>query len=378
VKVLYVNHTATIAGGELSLLGVLETLPAAVDAVLATPLGPLADRASVRTVEVPPVEATFSGGVLGGVRSIATAARALRRVTAAERPDIVHANSVRAGLVASVARLHPPLVVSVRDCLPSSRVSRATRRLIHRRAALVIANSQYTAAAFPGRASTIVIYPGVDLGPYAAEVQPSIARAREDLGLDGVGPVLGVIGQLTPWKGQDDAIRILAALRERLPGAVLLIVGEAKFLRATWDNRAYERRLRELSGELGLDDAVRFLGDRQDVPRVMRALDLLLVPSWEEPFGRTVVEGLAAGVPVAATAIGGPAETLAGVESALLPPRQPTSWIEPVENLLGVDARAPAADARRREAAAQFSAERQTLRLVAAYEAVVSGSSTGE
>ena len=55
---------------------------------------------------------------------------------------------------------------------------------------------------------------------------------------------------------------------------------------------------------------MRFLGERDDVPDLLAAVDLLLVPSWEEPFGRSVVEAMAAGVPVLATDVGGPAEIL--------------------------------------------------------------------
>ena len=65
--------------------------------------------------------------------------------------------------------------------------------------------------------------------------------AREQLGV-GDGPLLGVVGQITPWKGQEDAIRALPLIRRVHPDAQLLVVGEAKFVAAAtrFDNRAYE------------------------------------------------------------------------------------------------------------------------------------------
>ena len=73
------------------------------------------------------------------------------------------------------------------------------------------------------------------------------------------------------------------------------------------------RRKRQMPGALvvnaDLEDRVVWLGEREDVPEIVRALDVLLLPSWEEPFGRAIVEALALEVPVVATAVGGPASS---------------------------------------------------------------------
>lgn len=100
-------------------------------------------------------------------------------------------------------------------------------------------------------------------------------------------------------------------------------------------NRSYPRRLQEIAGELGLGDAVRFLGEREEVPEILRASDVALLPSWEEPFGRVVVEAMAMGVPVVATAIGGPAEIIRdGVDGVLVAPRQPEALAAAITRLL--------------------------------------------
>jgi glycosyltransferase involved in cell wall biosynthesis len=139
-----------------------------------------------------------------------------------------------------------------------------------------------------------------------------------------------VVGQISPWKGQDDAIRILALVREQIPDARLRLIGSVVFSGGVaFDNHAYHRRLAELSVELGVRDAVGFDGPTEDLESVFGSIDVLLVPSWEEPFGRVVAEAMAAGVPVVATDRGGPAELIEdGVSGHLLAPRDPGAWAD--------------------------------------------------
>jgi glycosyltransferase involved in cell wall biosynthesis len=151
---------------------------------------------------------------------------------------------------------------------------------------------------------------------------------RRRLGVQGA-PILGVIAQITPWKGQIRAVNILERVKRTHPGARLLIVGEAKFVSAVtrYDNQAYERELHGTVDRLGLNDAVSFLGDREDIEEILAALDVLLVPSTEEPFGRSVIEALAMGQPVIATNHGGPAEVIRpGKDGVVLDPDDLDAW----------------------------------------------------
>ena len=150
--------------------------------------------------------------------------------------------------------------------------------------------------------------------------------------------MLGVVGQITPWKGQDDAIRILARLREQsshtrgfASSAAVVFSGPG----VTFDNEAFRRRLVELARDLGVADAVELAGATDDLESVFASIDVLLVPSWEEPFGRVVAEAMAAGVPVVATSRGGPAELITdGVTGYLAEPQRPDLWVEPSRRLL--------------------------------------------
>jgi glycosyltransferase involved in cell wall biosynthesis len=365
MRVLYAAHTGLVGGGERSLLDLLELLPDGIDPIVACPRGALAER--VEQMGIPVLELPEVGGLGRGSASIALAiaraGTALERRAVESRADVIHAVSLRAGLAAVVARRlgGPPFVVDIRDCLDRRRSLDLAQRLLARGATSTIANSHYTATRFHDVTGVMphVSHPLVDVDAFAS---PPVGRreARLLLGVPAECPALAVVGQLTPWKAQDDAVRILREVRVEHPEAVLLLCGTATFTAATrHDNEAFSQSLRSLAADLGLAGQVRFLGDRDDVSTVLAASDLLLVPSWEEPFGRVVVEGMAAGVPVLATSVGGPAEILGdGAEGLLLAPRDPSSWARAAIALFADDARRDAITVAASDRARRFQLDR--------------------
>jgi glycosyltransferase involved in cell wall biosynthesis len=349
MRILYVNHTAEISGGERSLLDLLAALDERVEATVAAPRGNLSAALHGRGVPVRTIPGTAGSLKLHPVHTPRTvgqltgAAWSVRRIARSEGIDLLHANSIRAGIVAvAAARIGaPPAVVQIRDVLPDGALTRLTRAAIGRGAAAIVGNSEYTLKRFVGPATDALLtvaHSPVDLDRVRAAADLDRREARAALGIPADStPVLGVVAQLTPWKAQDDAVRIVAGLRASHPGVRLLLAGSPKFVSKSTrhDNLAFVRRLRALIDDLGLHDQVLLLGERSDVPRVLRALDMLLMPSWEEPFGRAIVEALAIGVPVAATSVGGPSEVVRdGVDGLLLAPRRPSEWVAALAPLL--------------------------------------------
>ena len=346
MRVLYVNHTAVMSGGERSLLSLLSALPDSARASVLAPQGELT--AAVRDLGISTSTIVGTAGSLKlhplhtprALAEMSAAAVQVRRAAARERVDVVHANSIRAGLVLGLARpSRVARIAHVRDCLPSGALASATMRALAATATTIVANSRYTAgsvlSAAPGAAVEVVHNP-VDLERWnPARIDRNQARSR--LGQAGKrAMLLGVVAQLSPWKGQDTAIEALGLLRDEGVDAHLLLIGSARFVaRATrFDNEAYLARLHRLVADYGLQDRVSWLGERQDVPELVRALDALLLPSWEEPFGRAVIEGMALGVPVLATNVGGPAEILGDRrEGYLLDPRDAHAWARAVRHL---------------------------------------------
>jgi glycosyltransferase involved in cell wall biosynthesis len=384
VNVLFVNHTAEVSGGERSLLILLRSLPRDVHAAVAAPRGALLD--AVRELRVPAGEIRGTAGSLRlhplhtpqALAEMTVAAQQVRRAARAHRAEVVHANSIRAGIVAAIARPAPaPAVVHVRDVLPAGPATSATLRLIAATASVVVANSRYTAssvrAAAP-RARLEVIHNPVDLVRFdPARIDRVQARAR--LGAAGERRVLlGVVAQLSPWKGQDTAIEALALLLAEGVDAHLLLIGSAKFVaRATrFDNQAYVADLRRRIAAAGLEDRVSWLGERDDVPELVRALDVLLLPSREEPFGRALIEAMALEVPVLATSVGGPPEIVQdGREGYLLAPGDAPAWAAAIRRIVEDPQRAAAmGQAGRERVRRDFTPERHARALLDVYRRV--------
>ena len=348
MKILYVNHTSQVSGAERSLLELLSGMNGHWRALLACPTGSLASAAAQREIATLPIACIDGSLRIDPVQTplalarLGFAALQVARHTQTSRVDLVHANSIRAGLVCVAARrlTGVPTVVHLRDCLPRTAMADTTMRCIARGASAIVANSDYTAGGLTAvaepRGSVHVLANPVDL----ARFDPGLIdrhQARRRVGINEAEFALGVIGQITPWKGQADAIKVLSLLVGERPEAALYIVGEPKFVsRATrFDNLAYMDELHRLAVEAGLQARVHFLGEREDIPEVLAALDVVLVPSWEEPFGRVVVEAMAMGRTVIATTIGGPAAIIDdGVSGLLVQPRDPAAWAAAVRRVV--------------------------------------------
>ena len=280
------------------------------------------------------------------------------------RADVIHANSTRGGLIAVGARLRTAraLVVQVHDILPRGTVGDAVRRVVARSADRVEAVSETAARSFNAglrREAAETRYIPVDLDRFRPDGHDH-AATRRSLGVPEDAPLLGEVAQITPWKGQLVAIEALARVRERHPDAQLVLVGQIAFTGpgVRYDNAAYDREIRARVRELGLEDAVHFVGHRDDVPAVMAALDLILLPSRDEPFGTVIAEAMATGTVPLVSYDGGPAEYVDdGVSGRVLDPEHPEQWAQAAIELLDDPERREAMGRRAFEAAQQFGVD---------------------
>jgi glycosyltransferase involved in cell wall biosynthesis len=366
LRVLYVNQTAQVSGAERSLLTLIEGLAGEVTPMVACPEGALSAEVRALGIEPIPIRGTKGSFRLHplhtsrGLLEMAESSLQVRRIVRRTSPDLVHANTTRAALLALPARGRsgPPLVAHVRDLAPAGTLPDLVLSLIARRADAIVANSAYVAARFGDRSTrrpVRVVHNPIDLERFDP-TRADGSTVRAELGISAEAVVLTVVAHVSPVKGQDEAIRVLADLVASDCDVVLLLAGSVKFASAgaRLDNVAFGERLPGLASELGVADRVRFLGERTDVPDLLAATDILLMPFWREPFGRVAVEAMAMGVPVVASEVGGPAEIVrAGVDGMLLPPRAPEVWSRALEELvrdaplrqrLGRSARLRAAD----------------------------------
>jgi len=309
---LMANFADVIGGGEESLLGLAATLDrrrlrvrASVtgDGEVATRLRALG--VPVGVVRLPPVRLWTLGPIVLAVMR-------LRRLLRRERVTLVHAHGSRGTLYAGLATrgLGVPLVWHVRVAEPDPRLDRLLARL----AKAIVVNSGATAARIrrlPGAAAKLTIVPnGVDPARFAPG--PADARLGESLGLDPAVPVVGYFGRLERGKGVDVLVDAATRLHGKLPATAFLFVGEGP-LRETLIARAAAAGL-----------PARFAGQRDDVAALLRLCAVVVLPSRQEAFGRILIEAMAAGVPVVASAVGGiPEVCVDGVTGLLVPPEDP-------------------------------------------------------
>lgn len=325
MQVIHVNSAKAWGGGEAHTLLLATGLRARGCAVtlVCRPKSALAARAQAAGLAVVTLP-------LRGALDLASCAD-LRRLCREREARIVHAHLAR----------DYPLLAAIRATMPTVRTVVTRHVLFPMRAGVLsqwvwrhidrlIAVSDAAAAVVrvhPAiRAAQIVtIANGIDTARYAA-VSP---MALETLGVPPGARLLATVGTLVAHKGQETVLRALTHVRDACPDVVLLLVGEDK------DEGRYRQRLEVLVAQLGMGEAVRFLGLRDDVPQVLRACTALVQPSEHESFGLVAVEAMAAGLPVVAGDVGGFREVVADGETGrLVPPGDPAALAESLIDLL--------------------------------------------
>ncbi len=189
-----------------------------------------------------------------------------------------------------------------------------------------------------------VVYNGADLGPF---LDPTPGALRTELGLTPDQPVILVLGRLAANKGQRYLVEAAPAILAHFPDARFVFAG----------NPAGRAELDQRIGELSLASHFSLIGFRPDVVNLLRSSDLFVLPSLAEGFSLSIIEALAAGLPVIATRVGGAAEILEdGRNGFLVPPGDVGALEQAVLRGLSLDA--PARDRLRQaalETARRFS-----------------------
>ena len=383
LRVVYVGHVAQLSGGEIALLRLIDALHE-VDAhvILAEP-GPLVERLQTAgvSVEVLPMRERTRNlrkdrvrpgrlPITAMIDATIYTFRLARRLRAL-RPDLVHTNTLKAGIYGSLAaRLaRVPVVWHVRDRIASDYLRRPAvlliRGLIATLPAGVIANSESTRATlWRTRADTRVVYSLVSDPVIWHSLHYDHTR-RDDF-------VVGMVGRIAPWKGQHVFLQAFA----KAFGSgteVAVIVGDAMFGVA---EERYGDELRELATQLEIAERVEFRGFREDVWAELDLMDILVHASiTPEPFGQVIVEAMLAGVPVVAVDSGGPAEIVTdGTDGLLYPAGDVDALAQALQQLRNDPGlRARLSDAGRVRAE-RFSPQAAAKSVMALYERVLAAS----
>lgn len=248
----------------------------------------------------------------------------LLRLLRRERIDVLHAHGQDASILAAAASLRrPTALVVTRHVLeePVDDVRQRARAFLAlaslRRADAVVAVSRAVAerledaAGVPGERIHVILN-GIETCRFEADrLERSRTDVRRTLGLEEGTRVVVVPSVLREGKGHDLLLAALPAIRDRVPEVRVLFAGGGE--------RAGP--LRREARDRGLDDLVAFLGFRTDVPELLAASDLVVLPSLAEALPTVLLEAAAAGRPVVATRVGGTPEVVEdGRTGALVPP----------------------------------------------------------
>jgi len=250
------------------------------------------------------------------------------------RPAVCHCflpfTNVVGGLAAAIAS-HTPLILSRRSLnnyQTDHRLQSMLERSAMQRADAVLGNSRAVIAQLEEegvpKEKLQLIYNGIDLGRF--DIADSREAIRHAEGIPEDAFVMILVANFIPYKGHEDLFMALRSIREKLPYPWrLLCLGRT--------SGSYCERLR-IFADNKLPDHIHFLGSRNDVPRLLKAADLAILPSHQEGFSNSLLEGMAAGLPTVTTDVGGNPEAIEDdVSGTIVQPKDPDALAKAILTL---------------------------------------------
>lgn len=325
------------------------------------------------------------GIIEGAPHQDVTAAFQLARLAGRESYKLLHVHGVRAGWVAALARrlfgLRAPVLLTLHNEIPRAfsgpkgwvgqqflrRALDAPQHVI----AVSAGIARQFAALAPHRAGRVTYVPnGIDLERFAAAASSTVGtdgeRRRRAHVFAGFGvpvdrPLIGTALRMIASKGLDLLVETIEALSRVMPNLHVVIAGDGP---ARAD---LERRI----ARLGLGERTHFLGWWKEMPLFFAGIDLLIFPSESEGLPLTILEAMAAGVPIAATAVGGIPDVIEdGVSGLLVSPHDPGKLAQAAHKLLSDGGFAARVAAAARAGAASFSADAMVRRTMEVYRSL--------
>lgn len=353
-RILYLDHTAKLGGGEIAILNLVKALDQkrfkpvfilASDGPLATQLRDADIETHVYPLSSNVIETrkdSINANVMIQLNKIfecLSYARRIAQFAKEQNIDIIHTNSLKSDIYGGIAGRFAgiPVIWHIRDNIDTNylpafavTVMRFLARVVPN---IVVANSESTlkTVGVINRKSTAVVYSGINHqdrinGEVVHDGVSSTTKSRylelfNRLHQNGhfnqsKAPIIALVGRIAHWKGQHVFIKAAEDVLSKYPNAVFQIIGAPLF--GEYD---YEKSLHEQVEKAGLTGKVQFLGFRNNIPELLKDIDLLVHASIiGEPFGQVVIEGMAAAKPVIATNGGAlPEVVVDGVTGILVP-----------------------------------------------------------
>jgi glycosyltransferase involved in cell wall biosynthesis len=329
LTVVTINNALQAWGAEFAVMALAAPLAErGVDLVLASPLGgdlpEQWQKIGLRHIplDIPPRQGirASDGDARPGpgqmARELGVTLRAVRRIArVASEADVINSSSLWTHFDSAVAgRLaRRPVVLDMHDIVRPGLGRRMLTAAVRLSSAAIAVSQAVADCVGPAGARQLrIMVPAVELdrfrpGPADPDLRARLTSSVED-------PLIGIVGRIDPEKGVHLVIEAMAALQGPAARAHLAVIGSPGF-----DSGTYLERLR-VDADRMLGDRIRFVGRMDDVPETLRAIDIAVNASAAEPFGLSVLEAQASGVPVVATRSGGVTDFLTDGDNALLVP----------------------------------------------------------
>lgn len=174
-----------------------------------------------------------------------------------------------------------------------------------------------------------VVYNGIDMSKMRIKSQPEHIKLLYNISED--VPIIGVLGNIKKWKGQETVVRATATLKKTFPGIKCLLVGDVN------GGDTFKKTLEKTIQELKIEQNIIFTGFQQNPADLVNVMDIVIHSSIEpEPFGRVIIEAMFLKKPVIATNMGGPIEILTdGEDGILVEPANPELLAQKILELFG-------------------------------------------
>lgn len=298
----------------------------------------------------------------------------IRDVLDAQCIDLVHAQrhkpTVYGSLAARLSSSNIAVVTTVHGRKRTrSLARRLTNRFVFANAARILAVSEAVRndvlatnhSADP--AKVITVYNGIDARKFNPAYDPMTARAK--LGVPRENRIfIGMVGRLKPVKAHDLLLQAFDRIADSFKNVDILLAGEGPL----------ENSLRQMAMSMKRMDRIHFLGFQKDVPRVLRAMDIFVLPSRSEGHPLALLEAMAAGLPVIASDVGGIPETLSGMPvDCLFPPGNIEELARKLTALLSLTAAERSAIGRQMQARVEekFTVEKMVAAVAYEYASAV-------
>lgn len=322
MTILVVDTCPHMGGAEWSLLELTERfIKNGVNVVAAMPEGDLATKMrsiNVATFTVPQIRLKKSAFLRTSAAFIAAAAK-IPSVVYKSGADVILANNLAAGLLAAISPVRRPLVWHIRDL----RLPHHCARWLAPRAKRIIAASraidETLCEMLPRQTiGRVRLVPnGIDTNRFSMRDR---IEARRILNLPHHVPIVGMLANLVPWKKHDLFIESMALVKQKCRDARFIIAGQDLFN----EHGKWIARLHDQANGLHLGNDLIWLDKVNDSTSILGALNVLLHPAYDEPFGRVLCEAMAMQIPVIAIDRAGPSSIIKdGITGFLVPPRNP-------------------------------------------------------